>query len=70
MSAEVNRTGTVADYSDDQLLSRAVWHCVASRGRMPAWTRVSRVFGLGSTYASQLCRRFGFDPETGKELPK
>jgi len=29
-----------------------------------------KVFGLGSTYASQLCRRFGFDQETGKELPK
>lgn len=63
----INRTGTVADYSDESLLRRAVLYVVNHRKREPAWSRVSKVFGLGSTYSAQLCRRFGIDPETGKD---
>lgn len=68
MSAPVKYTGTVADYPDAHLLMRAVKNAIRNRKREPAWSRVSKVFGLGSTYSAQLCKRFGFDPETGKEL--
>lgn len=60
------KTGTVADYPDDFLLSRAVRGCrdhTASSGhRHPRWVAVSITFGVGSTYAMQLCRRFDLDP--------
>lgn len=49
---------------------RAVRHAIKHRKREPAWARVSKVFGLGSNYSAQLCRRFGIDPDTGKELEK
>lgn len=60
------RTGTVADISDDALLCRAVRSCAKKRRHVPAWSRISDLFALGSTYSAQLCRRFGVDPETGK----
>lgn len=53
---------SINDISDAELLERVV----RSRGRGrkgPRWARVSRLFCLGSTCASQLCRRFGMDPE-------
>jgi hypothetical protein len=56
------REPSVNDIPDTELLCRVV----RSRGygrKGPRWVRVSRLFGLGSTYASQLCRRFGCDPE-------
>lgn len=35
-----------------------------SRARlMPLWSKVGDRFCLGSTYAMQLCQRFGFDPD-------
>lgn len=57
--------GTVADISDEQLIERAVRNARKKRG-LPKWSVVARAFGLGSTYAWQLCERFGIDPETGK----
>lgn len=62
----VARTGAVADISDEDLLRRAMSNLCSRARRRPAWDRVSDVFGLGSTYSAQLCRRFGRDPETGK----
>lgn len=47
---------------DAELLSRAVRGARAKRGQ-PHWTAISDVFGLGSTYSAQLCRRYGVDPE-------
>ena len=64
-------TGTVYDIPDSELLRRAVITAV-SRGRKrdPAWARVMEAFGLGSTYAGQLCRRFSIEPDTGeRHLP-
>lgn len=62
----VVRNGSVADIADEELLRRAVGAC---RGRQyrrganhPRWAAVADNFLLGSTYASQLCRRFGLDP--------
>lgn len=65
------KTGTVTDIPDSELLRRAVIAAVnRGRKRGPAWAMVTEVFGLGSTYAGQLCRRFGVDPDTGeRHLP-
>jgi hypothetical protein len=63
---------TVASIPDDDLLRRAVKSATRKRrGRKEfAWSEVSNVFSLGSTFSMQLCRRFGIDPDTGDELPK
>lgn len=60
------REGSVADIPDEQLLCRAV---AAARDRNrrkgehhPRWSAVAEVFLLGSTYAAQLCKRFGLNP--------
>lgn len=57
--------GTVNDIADNELLSRAVRNCRRGRGRakLPLWSVVADRFALGSTYAGQLCRRFGLDPD-------
>jgi hypothetical protein len=59
--------GSVADIPDEQLLRRAVSNCrddtMPSGVYHPRWTGVMRTFALGSAYAHQLCRRFGFDPD-------
>jgi hypothetical protein len=50
---------------DEQLLKDAV-RCArarTSRGYNPRWVAVMETFALGSTYATTLCVRFGFDPD-------
>jgi hypothetical protein len=53
---------SVADIPTEDLLRRAVMN---ARGRKngPRWVAVMDAFGLGSTYARQLCRLFGLDPD-------
>ena len=60
---------TVADIPDEELLRRVVLNVTRKRPRRKefAWSEVMAAFGLGSTYAAQLCRRFGIDPDTGAE---
>lgn len=53
---------SVADIPDEDLIKRAVRNARAKAGR-PKWTAVADAFGLGSTYAAQLCRRFAIDPD-------
>jgi hypothetical protein len=58
---------SVRDIPDEKLLERAV-HTARHRGyrkgtKHPRWAAVADAFALGSTYAAQLCRRFGLDPE-------
>ena len=55
----------VNDIPDNELLGRAVRDCRRGRGRHKTvlWSKISERFALGSTYSSQLCRRFGLDPE-------
>lgn len=59
--------GTVLDIADEELLRRAVKNARvrdARRGsKHPRWIAVQDAFSLGSTYAYQLCQRFGIDPE-------
>lgn len=61
------RTGTVADIEDAELLRRSVKSALDPNMRRGVkhlrWTAVMRVFGLGSTYSHQLCHRFGLNPE-------
>lgn len=58
-------TGTVADIADEELLRRAVSTATTNGGprRASRWVAVMDRFGLGSTYAQQLCARFGLDPD-------
>lgn len=58
---------TVASIPDEELLRRAVETArarpVGRRKPQPRWVAVMGAFMLGSTYAHQLCRRFGLDPD-------
>lgn len=58
---------SVADIPDVELLRRAVLSARPyGRRRLsqqPKWVAVMDCFALGSTYATQLCRRFGIDPD-------
>lgn len=52
----------VNDIPDAELLCRVLRR--RGRGRkMERWVRTMDEFILGSTYAQQLCRRFGCDPD-------
>lgn len=61
-----NREPSVADIPDDELLRRAVTTALSREHRKgmkhPRWAAVMSAFMLGSTYAHQLCARFGLDP--------
>lgn len=52
---------------DADLLGRAVRNARDRQSRKgvrhPRWVAVMDSFALGSTYAQQLCRRFGLDPD-------
>lgn len=61
------RNGTVADIPDAELLRRVVRsRALCKPGRHARWVFVMDAFGLGSTYAAQLCRRFGLDPDQSR----
>lgn len=66
----INRTGTVADIPDADLLRRVMPNIGRHLHRAPRWVHVADAFGLGSTYAGQLCRRFGLDPFTQVGNPR
>ncbi len=52
-------------YGERSLLERAVMFARPrrKRGTVPRWVVVQEVFALGSTFAVQLCREFGLDPD-------
>jgi len=57
-------SGSVSDIPDEELLERAVKYA-RDRNKRRAHTRreaVQWTFGLGSTYAAELCQRFNLDP--------
>ena len=56
-----NREATVDSIPDERLVWRAVCNAHPTR-RKARWVIVMEHFGLGATYAQQLCRRFGMDP--------
>lgn len=49
--------------TDEELLARAVRCCRKSRRYHTRAEAVMHTFVLGSTYARDLCRRFGLDPD-------
>lgn len=60
--------GDVNDIPDMELIRRVISGqrriARTTRGRtIPLWSKVGDRFCLGSTYAQQLCRRFGYDPD-------
>lgn len=64
-SDALERIKSVADIPDHELLRRAVLSFTPVKtGGRPRWSAVMRRFQLGSTYANQLCERFGVDPDT------
>lgn len=58
---------TVASIPDEKLLERAVRSARSHEARKgqkhPRWIAVMESFSLGATFATQLCRRFGLDPD-------
>ena len=66
-NSKVGDVPDVNDIPDEELLRRVMRNLHARRGvRKPKrqlWAVVMDRFGLGSTFAQQLCRRFGRDPE-------
>ena len=54
---------SVCEIPDEELLRRAVTNARKGRGYQPRWAAVMDSFMLGSTYAWQLCNRFGLDPD-------
>lgn len=61
--------GDVNDITDADLIRRVIAGCAFFKARSaranvkPLWHVVGQRFNLGSTYAAQLCRRFGYDPD-------
>tara|TARA_R110000803_G_scaffold51177_1_gene105932 strand:+ start:1293 stop:1478 length:186 start_codon:yes stop_codon:yes gene_type:complete len=53
----------VSDIDDETLLRRAVENARPRQRRSPRWVVVMDLFGLGSTYAHQLCARFDLNPD-------
>jgi hypothetical protein len=58
---------TTPGVPDAELLRRAV-HSARDRHsrkgvKHPRWVAVMNTFGLGSSYAHALCRRYGLDPD-------
>lgn len=56
------------DIPDERLVERAVRNAHPKRG-IPKWSAVAKAFGLGSTYACELCARFGLDPHAVRPMP-
>lgn len=61
-------TGTVADIADEELLRRVMANLARKRSNsarlsVPLWSAVADHFALGSTYAHELCVRFGYTPD-------
>jgi hypothetical protein len=55
---------TVASIPDADLIRRAIMNARSNKVRpVPRWSAVMDTFALGSTYAWQLCERFGLDPD-------
>lgn len=48
--------------SDNELLRRVVEHPRGWKTGVPRWSALTGIFCVGSTTASELCVRFGFNP--------
>jgi hypothetical protein len=61
----MSEIGTVAEIPDAVLLARSVRGChgKGKKHKRPRWAYVADRFGLGSTFAAQLCVRFDLNPD-------
>jgi len=54
----------VTDYSPESMVVRAIRNAKPRQcGEAPRWVAVMDTFALGSTFAAQLCRIHGLDPD-------
>lgn len=53
----------MSERSDTELVSWVVSAASGCEPGLPRWSHVAAVFGLGSTSAQGLCRRFDVDPD-------
>jgi len=61
---------SVNEIPDAKLIERAVRNSrPRNPGKSPRWHAVSVVFALGSTFAMELCRKYGVDPHEQIEGP-
>ena len=57
--------------SAEKLVERAVRNATPRlNGKFPRWAVVVDTFGLGSTYAHDLCREYGLDPDEIIKSPR
>lgn len=58
-----------SNWTPDALVKKAIQHLRKRKpknGRgyvYPLWKRVADLFGHGSGYSAEICRRYGFDPD-------
>ena len=50
------------EYTDLDLLDRAVRNIHYGKGMLPRWSHVGQTFSMGSGYSIGLCKRWGLDP--------
>lgn len=62
-TTDPNPPRTVASIPDDMLLQRAMLNIRPAQRKTARWALVMDTFALGSTFAHQLCHRFGLDPD-------
>ena len=64
-----NHDDREAKLRPELLVQKAIQHLRKRKPRngrgyvYPLWKRVADLFGLGSGYSAEICRRYGFDPD-------
>jgi hypothetical protein len=62
---------SVKDFPLESLVMRAIKNARARHtGEHERWVAVSDTFGLGSTYAIELCQLYGMDPHEKIQGPR
>jgi hypothetical protein len=62
---------SVQDYSLESMVERAVRNARPHKcGSSPRWVAVVDTFALGSTFAYELCRNHGLDPDEEVSGPR
>lgn len=59
----MNRTIEAATVDVFTVMARARTICKREYQRSPNWVLAMELFGLGSTYAHELCRRYEIEPD-------
>jgi hypothetical protein len=65
-TTQPERSGDAVKTVEDVPTDRLIWCGIANQRptrTKPLWVCVMDAFGLGSTFAHQLCRKHGFDPD-------